>query len=76
MLTPVAAAVLPEVWEDDSVPVKQRTFPSDHCGVLIDLQWSEIASGTQRALAPEGKVSDAGVPGIPAVEPQLKGRVL
>ncbi|MCC7388820.1 MAG: endonuclease/exonuclease/phosphatase family protein [Phycisphaerales bacterium] len=38
-LRPVAASVLPEVWEDEAVPVREREFPSDHGAVLIELEW-------------------------------------
>ena len=38
-LPPVAGKVLPLVWEDDSIPIKQRTFPSDHGALLMDLEW-------------------------------------
>jgi hypothetical protein len=36
---PISATVLPEVWEDESVPAERRVFPSDHGAVLIDLVW-------------------------------------
>ncbi|MDA1265754.1 MAG: hypothetical protein O2816_11800, partial [Planctomycetota bacterium] len=39
ILLPVAAQTLPEVWEDDELPTKERTFPSDHCALLVDLRW-------------------------------------
>jgi exodeoxyribonuclease-3 len=39
VLTPLAAYVLPKVYEAGSVPVEQRTFPSDHGCVVIDFQW-------------------------------------
>ena len=42
MLTPVAAEVLPERWEDDSIPTEKRIFPSDHGAVVIDLTWSQV----------------------------------
>ncbi|MDP6128462.1 MAG: endonuclease/exonuclease/phosphatase family protein [Planctomycetota bacterium] len=38
-LRPVSGKVLPLIWEDDSIPVKQRTFPSDHGALLMDLEW-------------------------------------
>ncbi|MHC5066475.1 MAG: endonuclease/exonuclease/phosphatase family protein [Planctomycetota bacterium] len=38
-LRPVAATVLPEVWEDEEIPVAERAFPSDHGALLIDLEW-------------------------------------
>ncbi len=38
-LRSVAGKVLPLVWEDDSIPVKQRVFPSDHGALLMDLEW-------------------------------------
>jgi exonuclease III len=42
MLTPVAAEVLPERWEDDSIPTEKRIFPSDHGAVVVDLTWSQV----------------------------------
>ena len=38
-LRSVAGRVLPLVWEDESIPIKQRSFPSDHGAVVIDLEW-------------------------------------
>ena len=38
-LRTTAAQVLPLVWEDDAVPSAQRTFPSDHGALVIDLEW-------------------------------------
>jgi endonuclease/exonuclease/phosphatase family metal-dependent hydrolase len=38
-LRPVTGHVLPLDWEDDSGPVKERTFPSDHGALVIDLMW-------------------------------------
>ena len=38
-LRPVSTHVLPMPWEDDSIPVRQRAFPSDHGAVVVDLEW-------------------------------------
>jgi len=38
-LRPIDGKVLPIVWEDNSIPIKQRTFPSDHGALLMDLEW-------------------------------------
>jgi len=38
-LTPVLADVYPRIWEDNDIPTRNRRFPSDHCAVLIELQW-------------------------------------
>ena len=38
-LKPVKATVLPEVLEDNAIPVKERKFPSDHSAVLIEFEW-------------------------------------
>ncbi|MBT4069606.1 MAG: hypothetical protein HOB42_07330 [Candidatus Marinimicrobia bacterium] len=38
-LRPVAGFVLPLIWEDNSIPVKDRTFPSDHGALVMDLIW-------------------------------------
>jgi endonuclease/exonuclease/phosphatase family metal-dependent hydrolase len=38
-LRPVAGHVVPVVWEDNSIPLNMRAFPSDHGGVVIDLEW-------------------------------------
>ncbi|MCH2140183.1 MAG: endonuclease/exonuclease/phosphatase family protein [Phycisphaerales bacterium] len=38
-LVPVAAEVLPLIWEDASIPNAKREFPSDHGAVVIDLKW-------------------------------------
>ncbi len=39
-LSPVGGYTLPIQWEDESVPVSQRAWPSDHGAVVIDVQWS------------------------------------
>ena len=39
-LRPTSARVLPLVWEDDAVPSAQRTFPSDHGALVIELEWT------------------------------------
>ena len=41
-LRPVSGHVLPTVWEDESIPVVDREFPSDHGAVVIDLEWAKI----------------------------------
>ena len=38
-LVPVAAHVLPVIWESDQIPAEERTFPSDHGAVVVDFQW-------------------------------------
>ena len=38
-LRSVDGQVIPLVWEDDSIPVQQRTFPSDHGALLVVLEW-------------------------------------
>jgi hypothetical protein len=42
-LRPISAHVLPVVWEDESIPVPKRAFPSDHGAVVIDLEWERVA---------------------------------
>jgi endonuclease/exonuclease/phosphatase family metal-dependent hydrolase len=39
MLVPRTTRVLPDVWEDDAIPVREREFPSDHGAVLIEFDW-------------------------------------
>ncbi len=39
-LCPIAARVLPMVWEDDAVEPDRREFPSDHGALVIDLEWT------------------------------------
>lgn len=46
-LVPVAATTLPEVWEDDAIPVVDRVFPSDHGAVLLELEWRRVGDGAQ-----------------------------
>lgn len=41
-LVPVAATTLPQGWEDDRIPVRQRVFPSDHGAVILDLRWDRV----------------------------------
>ena len=41
-LRPVSGHVLPTVWEDESIPVVDREFPSDHGALVIDLEWAKI----------------------------------
>jgi endonuclease/exonuclease/phosphatase family metal-dependent hydrolase len=41
-LEPRAARVLPEIWEDDAIPVRERQFPSDHGAVLLELEWVPV----------------------------------
>lgn len=38
-LRPVAGEVHPLIWEDLSIPIKQRMFPSDHGALLIEFEW-------------------------------------
>ncbi|MGA1525323.1 MAG: hypothetical protein ACO4CZ_15260, partial [Planctomycetota bacterium] len=38
-LVPRTARVLPHLWEDDAIPVRERQFPSDHGAVLIEFDW-------------------------------------
>lgn len=38
-LQPSRATVLPRLWEDESTPIRERTFPSDHGAVLLELGW-------------------------------------
>lgn len=45
-LHPIRAAVLPESWEAEEVPVRSRIFPSDHAAIVLDLEW-------RRERAPE-----------------------
>ncbi|MCK5944743.1 MAG: endonuclease/exonuclease/phosphatase family protein [Planctomycetes bacterium] len=40
-LTPVGAAVLPAVWEDETTAIRDRAFPSDHGAVLLELRWTK-----------------------------------
>ncbi len=40
-LEPVAGHVYPIEWEDDSIPVPDRQFPSDHGAVLMELRFVE-----------------------------------
>jgi hypothetical protein len=37
-LEPVAGHVYPIVWEDDTIAVPDRQFPSDHGAVLMELR--------------------------------------
>ena len=38
-LEPVAGHVYPIAWEDDTIPVPDRQFPSDHGAVLLELRF-------------------------------------
>ena len=40
-LHPVAATVLPIPWEDESIEIRQRQFPSDHGAVVVDMEWRQ-----------------------------------
>ncbi len=53
-LRPVAAAVLPDGWEDESVPVRQRVFPSDHGALVVDLEWHRVEAD----LFPDPPIDD------------------
>lgn len=46
-LLAASGVVLPEVWEDDSIPLPKRAFPSDHGALIIDLQWVEVADAPE-----------------------------
>lgn len=46
-LHPIHAVTLPRAWEDDSIPAQERTFPSDHGAVVIDLRWKRGADPAQ-----------------------------
>jgi exonuclease III len=37
-----SGVVLPKIWEDDSIPLPNRTFPSDHGALVMELQWVEV----------------------------------
>ena len=54
-LVPVSTTVYPEVWEDVEIAVPDRTFPSDHSAVLVEMKFVE------RPLEP-------GDPGFTSVE--------
>ena len=43
VLRPIHATVLPEIWEDDTVEVRERSFPSDHGALLVTLRWFQDA---------------------------------
>ncbi len=53
-LRPVAATVLPDGWEDESVPVRGRVFPSDHGAVVVDLEWRRVEAD----LFPDRPIDD------------------
>lgn len=60
-LDPVAAAVLPDGWEDERIPVRSRVFPSDHAAVVIDFEWRRAAAveaGDASAIPPEESTPD------------------
>jgi hypothetical protein len=40
LLRPSGAYTLPEVWEDDRLPVRERRFPSDHAALVVELNWT------------------------------------
>jgi endonuclease/exonuclease/phosphatase family metal-dependent hydrolase len=44
-LRSIAGHVLPAVWEDESIQVPARSFPSDHGAVVIDLEWERRCCG-------------------------------
>jgi len=54
-LHPVAASVLPDGWEDESVPVRARVFPSDHGAVVVDLEWRPTPGDDGTSLTPDGQ---------------------
>lgn len=43
LLKAVRAIVYPETLEDDSIPARQRLFPSDHAALLVEFEWHEPA---------------------------------
>ena len=47
-LEPVAGQVYPIVWEDDTIPVPDRQFPSDHGAVLMELRFVEQAGAIRK----------------------------
>jgi hypothetical protein len=47
-LRATAGHVLPLVWEDESIPIAKREFPSDHGAVVIDLQWVASPPAAER----------------------------
>ena len=49
-LHPIAATVLPTPWEDESIEIRQRQFPSDHGAVVVDMEWRQV--GVAPATAP------------------------
>ncbi|OUU20519.1 MAG: hypothetical protein CBC13_10600 [Planctomycetia bacterium TMED53] len=44
-LKPVSTTVFPLVWEDLSIPVPERKFPSDHSAVLLEMKFVEKPLG-------------------------------
>lgn len=48
ILRPVAGRVLPEPWEDESIPSDQREFPSDHGALVMDLVWVNEGPSTSQ----------------------------
>ena len=44
ILRSTAGHVLPVVWEDESIAVVDRQFPSDHGALVIDLEWAKASS--------------------------------
>jgi len=47
-LAPSDAWTLPRVWEDDAIPTAERTFPSDHGALVVELEWTRAgAEGTR-----------------------------
>ena len=51
ILKPVDGRVLPEPWEDDSIPAQQREFPSDHGALVMDLVWVNEGPSAENASA-------------------------
>ncbi|MBC23127.1 MAG: hypothetical protein CMJ32_04330 [Phycisphaerae bacterium] len=39
-LDPIRAFVLPQEWEDETIPILKRDFPSDHGAVVVDFRWT------------------------------------
>lgn len=42
LLKPVRAWVFPEELEDNAVPIRERSFPSDHAALLIEFEWKQV----------------------------------
>jgi hypothetical protein len=45
-LTPTGGQTLPIKWEDETVPLEKRAWPSDHGAVVVDLVWTKAPAAT------------------------------